>query len=1085
MAWILRRYWTGAVWAVAMLSTLCAGSSLAQESAGPAPGLAVHPLYFPEEPEYGVFMADRIAYELMQHSYFPPLQRRRFELVETDTLGAGLMQRIAGAGEALPGDLLEAIRTRVTARYLLTGDVTATGHLTLHLKFIDLEDGRVRWQDEIVDNPSWTWTRSNREVGEITAEEVRVSMGYGKREAPPPPLPADALPRKVLLQPIYCPGYKELAADYRIRLREHLTRDGLFDLLPGEVGGGRERITLPRLGSALRRRAHDEMGADAVLCGSLRALGKDATIYTMAALLRLVEVPSGRVLWTVKAAGRRVWRWDKLMDITEGVVAHLSEDLAQFAAGAAEDVVAGLLAAAVDGPGWCAVGEAYLQRGLVKQAEAAFQKALTFPDGRARAHNGLGEIYVRLPETFARAVDAFQKATQEDPGYLVPYANLARAYLGRDITTGVGYAKQAIEIDSTYSLPYRALGDWYEANEDDRNAVDYYGHYLELEPEDVEVAARMGRALIRLQDYEQVERVIAPILRAHPEATALLPVVAFRAYRVGRFRESERYYRRFLNQTDRGERINYEMLDPILPPAELRAYVELSDAEKQVFAQRFWTKQDPDLTTEVNERLLEHYGRVWIARRDYSDRAYPWDRRGDVYIRYGEPDYRARSGWIPRLMPQDVQQIKDRMYTSLYKEPTDEELVGPVFPIRSDRSIALARLNEEVPEQVLSPLEEAEARGLEAATLERPLSAQGYSENQEAYAPVTLQNDNSIVPWESWVYVNVGGGMVVDFTEEPGGSYGYDFAPLPPIAPVTMKSDVRMAEYAPAIAFQQSVSEEADAYAAPMRTPLPGFHYDLADFRADEEASRLDVGYSVPASALGRRQISGELSVALRRSVALADSSYSRIYRQSREVRFPAEAEAEARVVDLLRSDIPPGLYHMTVTVVDAIAGRGQTVKQDVPVEVYGSDRLQISDLMLAERVSDYRGAVRFRRGPLEVVPNPERAYSPDRNLVFYYEIYNLKRDTFGQTKYRVMVSVQSIGSTPAVARPFGRREQPEVGLSFEQVGEQEWERTHLAVDLEKVKPGRNLLKVTVEDLNGGGEATKEAEFYYGASRDE
>jgi len=1064
---------------------LVARVPLAAAAVRPVPGLAVHPLYFPEEPDYGVFMADRIAHELLQYSYFPPLQRRRFELVETDTLDTGLMQRIAGAGEALPEDVLEAIRTRVTARYLLTGDVTATGHLTLRLKFIDLEDGRVRWQDKIVDNPAWTWTRSNREVGEITAEEVRVSMGYGQREAPPPVLSADALPRKVVIQPIYCPGNKGLAADYRIRLREHLTRDGLFDLLAGEVGRGREKLTPSRLKTALLWQAHEEMGADAVLCGSLRVLGKDATIYTMAVLLRLVEAPSGRILWMGKASGRRVWRWDKLMDITEGVVAHLSGDLAQFGAGAAEGVVAGLLAAAVDGPGWCAVGEAYLQRGLVKQAEAAFQKALAFPDGRARAHNGLGEIYVRLPETFSRAVDAFQKATQEAPGYLTPYANLARAYLGRDITTGVDYAKQAIAIDSTYSLPYRALGDWYEFNEDDRNAVGYYERYLELEPEDVEVAARMGRALIRLQDYERVARVIAPILKAHPEATNLLPVVAFRAYRVGRFQEADRYYRRFLNQTDRGERINYEMLDPILPPRELATYGGLSDAGRQAYAQRFWLKQDPDLTTEVNERLLEHYGRVWVARRDYSDRAYPWDRRGDVYIRYGEPDYRARSGWIPRLMPQDVQQIKDRMYAALYREPTDEELVGPVFPIRSDRSIALARLREEAPQPELSPLEEAEARALEVATQERPLSAQGYSGNQEAYAPVTLQNDNSIVPWESWVYVNVGGGMVVDFTEEPGGSYGYDFAPLPPIAPETMKSDVRMAEYAPAIAFDQSVSEEPDAYVAPMRAPLPGFHYGLADFRADEEASRLDVAYSVPVTALGQRRLRGEPSVALQRAVALADSSYSRIYRQSKRVQFSAEALSDVRVVDLLRSDIPPGLYHMTMTVSDAITGRGQTVQQDVPVEVYGSDRLQISDLMLAERVSDYRGAVRFRRGPLEVVPNPERAYASDRNLVFYYEIYNLKRDTFGQTKYRVVVSVQSVGATPAVARPFGRRKQPEVGLSFEQVGEQAWERTHLAVDLQKVKPGRNLLKVTVEDLNGGGEATKEAEFYYETSRDE
>ena len=77
-------------------------------------------------------------------------------------------------------------------------------------------------------------------------------------------------------------------------------------------------------------------------------------------------------------------------------------------------------------------------------------------------------------------------------------------------------------------------------------------------------------------------------------------------------------------------------------------------------------QKDLDPTTEVNERLQEHYQRVWMARQYFAGSAYPWDRRGEVYLRYGEPDYRSRSGRAPGVMSVAVQRVKDELYAQLY-----------------------------------------------------------------------------------------------------------------------------------------------------------------------------------------------------------------------------------------------------------------------------------------------------------------------------------------------------------------------------------------------------------------------------------
>ena len=121
---------------------------------------------------------------------------------------------------------------------------------------------------------------------------------------------------------------------------------------------------------------------------------------------------------------------------------------------------------------------------------------------------------------------------------------------------------------------------------------------------------------------------------------------------------------------------------------------------------------------------------------------------------------------------------------------------------------------------------------------------------------------------------------------------------------------------------------------------------------------------------------------------------------------------------------------------------------------------------------------VRFRRGPLEVAPNPGGVCSASR-ATLYYEIYGLKKDAFDQTRYRVTAGLKPAGQRAAVPAPMRAAQQPEVTLSFEQMGDQTWERAYLEVDLGKIRPGRNRLTVTVQDLNAHSRASKETFFYY------
>ena len=1041
--------------------------------------IAVHPFRYNADPDYGVYLADRLTSELYNHSYFQALDSLRFELIEPDTLTNELIERAIG-GTLGPEDLAE-VRDHVDADHLVPGTITYLGHLSIQVTVLDVASGRVAWKGSATDNPAWTWTQMDKNVGDIPVASILEAMGYDTFDTRPRPLTADLLPRKIALQPIHTTVDGPLAADCRRRLEAGLSRDGLFEVVKGSMGSDPSRTAPSRLNFKWRVMAHSGLEVDAVLCSSLKTLGKDGIIHNVGVASRLVEVPTGRILWAGSSSGRRVWRHDKLSDVTDATMAVLTERFAQFGASAAETSLAEVLADATNGAGWAQVGHAYLQRGLLQQAREAFNTALTFPDAQAAALNGMGLVSVRRFEGFDEGVRFFKKALDADRGFMEAYANLAQAHFDRDMTTGTRYADEAIDRDPMYARPYRILANWYEKNEEDKKAVAFYKKYASLESDDIETAVRFGHALGRLQDFRGIQEHIEPMMRQHPEAFDLLPVVAYKDYRTRRYNQSRELFSRFLGRIGKGERDIYEDISPLLSDAVRVVFADLDDDQKKVFAERFWLERDPDLTTEPNERFLEHLSRVWIARRDYSDLAYPWDRRGEVYVRYGEPDYRARSGWVPSLLPPAVERLKHQIYVQLYNDPPEGELVGPVFPIRSDAGLSIRDIEESIVEN-LGGNAPTRSRA-EQAELDRDRAGTNvlgsFDPNPEGYAPVTLQRDNSIVRWESWSYVHVGGGFVFDFTQETGGSAGFDFAPLPAFSPSNLKSSIRLAEFAPKIAYDRAVVEAPDAYDAPQYPDLVGFEADVVDFRADGAETRLDVIYSVSTASLGVRITPQGRGHVLTRSVALADTAFLQVTRQERTVIFPEGEASTGSLVDVIPSNVQPGRYIMTLTVREAGTGRTGSVTQEVDVEDYAVDSLRISDLLLASNIDDYSGKIRLRRGPLEVAPQPSRTYTAGERLKFYYEIYNLTQDPFGATRYRVTTSVAAINSQLRGVGAFRRARSQEAAATVEQAGSRAMERSYLEVDLESAKPGMNRLILVVEDMNGNTIAQKEAIFKF------
>lgn len=725
-------------------------------------------------------------------------------------------------------------------------------------------------------------------------------------------------------------------------------------------------------------------------------------------------------------------------------------------------------------------------------------------------------------EDFESAIIAFESAKKLDSDLPGTYVGLGLARLRNsargleaffNFRQAVGEARSAIEINAAYGPAYRLLGEAYgRFEEDHEKALGYYATYIELEPDNPDGRYEFGLSLVQLGQFDKIDEYITPFIETHPSENRLLPLAAQAHFYLERFGRSLELFERYLQTLDPAERELFNDISLVASAEELEAYRAATEEEKVTFLNRFWLKRDSDILTAINERVIEHYRRVWYARTFFAA-ASPWDKRGEVYIRYGQPDYRSRSTRRQFVQNPKVQAVRDRMAVALYgDEAALLTFTGPVFPVRANRSHLEATLfDQRVTPDAAGATTADDDVGIDASQVsalaekeQDPMAEiredSRFDEfgdlntrlNFGGYAPITLDNEVGTVPWETWTYTGIGNGMEITFTDERGTG-AFDFAPIPPPSLDTDVSRLaRFTEYAPRVVFRNAVSRMPDVYRPRFHHPPLDFYFDLASFRAPEGGTTLEVYYGIPAAQVQVGQRRDVSYIQVKCALALAPADYSVIHRtsSSRAYRVANDFSGaqKAFMPELLKLQVPPGKYDLQVQIKDLLSGHNGIYRQTVDVKEYPDDRLRISDIQLAATIGETKLQKRFKKGEVWVVPMPTRNYRGAQQVYAYYEIYNLKKNRFGQTRFKVKYVVRyvskpirgALGSVASGLRSLFRSKRPSVSISYEHDGTEPNEQSYLEIDLDKVKHGVNVLEVEIKDLVSGRSEEREIRFQYG-----
>jgi GWxTD domain-containing protein len=313
-------------------------------------------------------------------------------------------------------------------------------------------------------------------------------------------------------------------------------------------------------------------------------------------------------------------------------------------------------------------------RGDTSGALAQLKRAVWHDRGFGAAYHRMGELYMAAGrvEDDVLARYSLKEALQLEPDNV----DFLLTWMRFSVRTGaLGSAKKAgekiLELDSLNIETYLTLGkihegDWFhfhdmispqekgilfrlagEAEKEAIQALTYYQTALQTNPACAEALYRLALIHYERENLEEMAALMIRAVEAEPDNPDYHLFLGLAWHRMRRFEEAEAAYVRARETMEPEERAVFETVDLIAAPDRVPDFQKAAGEEKDRMTGRFWASKDPVLLTPLNERRLEHYGRIAYANLRYSIPRYGirgWSTdRGRAYIRFGPPDFKFKT----------------------------------------------------------------------------------------------------------------------------------------------------------------------------------------------------------------------------------------------------------------------------------------------------------------------------------------------------------------------------------------------------------------------------------------------------------
>ncbi len=729
-------------------------------------------------------------------------------------------------------------------------------------------------------------------------------------------------------------------------------------------------------------------------------------------------------------------------------------------------------------PTHCGLGHVYLVQDQPNKARKAFRNAEKYQRKMPEAYFGMGLAYAREKGQWVRAIDYFCRALAEKPDYVEAQYHIGLTHLNLMNRDAIRAFERVVEMAPNHPDAYYRLGFMYEYDLLKKDgAIEFYEKQLAVNPAHKDAMWRLGQLYRTLSRTDQAARTLSRLMQTQGTNQRQYMLELAEVYLERKnYEKAETLFETYLSGLSTRERMPYEDISLFASEEETEAFKQAKD--RQVLLQQFWKRRDPTPITEVNERRVEHFRRVAYAREHFGSVVFPWDRRGEVYVRYGTPSHKSASGNRQRESHPEDWAIKQRLLDrvdwaaeillsdyaasdgdSLTHRGAGAERAQRQLDRQFQRLYSRSSERNQKSEQIRKWAESAMAVGGLGAFLGRPI--------------FPIQDRRA---WEYWIYPGLGEGVEIVFRQVPGAPDGvFDYAVLP----AEMATKMRHL-WGPLIP-EQIISQAPREIYVPAFLAEPLYYAAYpATFRGLGDSTRVEVYYGFPASALTRD--GGD--VRINRGAVLYNAKGDPVFKAAKRVALRVDGKTGI-IPDIIALDVPPGSYYLAVQAIEERSGRTQVYGMPLRVPSYRHGKLRLSDIEMAASIEQSTGEGHFVKQNLEVIPLATRHYTQRHLVYLYYEIYGLSQDAFGQTDYQISYRLKPRSGQSFGAKVLGGlgklvgidQNEEQIAISYDQTGDADNVVNYLALDLSGSEPGEYVIEVAAIDRKDGQKVTKTASF--------
>ena len=630
-----------------------------------------------------------------------------------------------------------------------------------------------------------------------------------------------------------------------------------------------------------------------------------------------------------------------------------------------------------------------------KASIVAFEQVLKLDWNFAPAHFEIAKRYMELntPLTRQSARKALDEAMRLDPGNLDFQMTLG------ELLSRQGFWWHAVRhyekllqaepenAEAAYWAGYFAVQDYLSyiddesrnhlAEQDLDRAKSHFQRGIDADPGFRGTYNLLALLHVETGHPDEMIILFKRLLERAPEDKDALLYCGLGYQMLGEMDVAHNYYRRALEQMTVDEASRMESVDLVASEAdrirmEQAIVYQHTDADDwtPVARDRFWRSNDPLFLTEFNERKMEHYGRVAYANLRFA-RPFKgiegWQTDpGKAFIKFGPHLKRRTSTNTDRFSPSRWDHVWRYEDFSISFTSSGGPVGWRFAPGTAPAGKSIRELKELV---------------------------QVVDEDGNMYNITRLRNE------------------LGDFYSGKGRREKMWGQTRPPARHV----------------YRDTPQRYIDPYLE-LKYQLPR---QVAAFQ-ERDSIRVEFAYAIPKARVRLSEPNEFLD--LEDGVFLFDEKWDEVYRKKRYVttQWPVFNRMTDTVRDSLRRNhlvsfrtlrVARRQHRLVVEVRDRGTGSIGTFRE---FRTFGAadSSLAMSDLLLASDIQP-KSAFPEGREDLRVTPNPLHTYGRSESVFIYLEIYNLKRDRFGGTKYRISYrltrpdreEIRPNGSPPSICR--------------------------------------------------------------------